>query len=134
MTNFTVKIIENLCGKQAFYKLVNGTKCEFDEFWNKYSKDKLMSKQLAQIQARLRYIADLKYDHLDRTKYRELTGRKSNDPLKDYEIKTKNLRLYFFKDEIGQIIVFGGTKDSQDEDIKRMRAIKVEYLKRKRDV
>lgn len=131
MSKFTLEILKEVSGKQNIYKLLNSGKCEFDDFWNKNEKDAIMKKQLAVIQTRLKAIADLKYNTLDKTKFKELS-RPKNDKHKDYEIKTKNLRVYFFKDDgTGQIIVTGGTKDSQDEDIKRMRVIKAEYFKTK---
>jgi len=129
MNNFVIIEIVEVKGRQKFFKLLNGTRCEFDEFCEMCNRNPIFKKQLATMQTRMGYVADLKYDRLDTTKYRELTGRKAGDPYKDYEIKTKNLRLYFFKDESkGQIVVFGGTKDSQDEDIKRMRVIKHRYF------
>ncbi len=134
MSKFVLEIIDEVCGKQKFYKLFISGKCEFDIFWDKYSRDKLMRKQLAIIQTRLKAVADLNYNCLDKTKFRELK-RDRADLHKDYEIKTKNLRLYFFKDDKnGQVIVIGGNKDSQDEDLIRMRAIKKEYFKTKKNV
>ena len=131
MSKFALEILEEVSGKQKIYKLLNSGRCDFDDFWNEQKKDAIMIKQLAVIQTRLKAVADLKYNSLDKTKFKELS-RPKNDPYKDYEIKTKNLRLYFFKDEgTGQVIVTGGTKDSQDEDIKRMRVIKAEYFKTK---
>ncbi|MCK6649584.1 MAG: hypothetical protein L6Q66_08010 [Bacteroidia bacterium] len=132
MSKFALELIEEITGKQKFYKLLSDGTCEFDAFWKKYEKDSNLRSQLAKIQTRLMALANLQYEALDRTKFRELGNRKGSDPYKDYEIKTKNLRLYFFKDDgTGQVIVIGGTKDSQDEDIKRMRIIKMEYFKNK---
>lgn len=129
MSKFVIEEIVEIRGKQKFFKLLNNGKCEFEEFCKDCLKDPLMKKQLAQIVTRMGYIADLKYDRLDKTKFRELSGRDKNDAHKDYEIKTKHLRLYFFKDVNGQVVVLGGTKGEQGEDIKRMRAIKKEYFK-----
>ena len=133
MSIFTIELIEVITGKNRFYKLLHGDRCDYDDFCNKCKANPIFKKQLATLQTRLMYVAQLKFDHLDETKYRELKGRKSNDPYKDYEIKTKNLRIYFFKDEgTGQIIVSGGKKDSQHEDINRMRIIKSNYFKNKK--
>ncbi|MDQ3110387.1 MAG: hypothetical protein M3R17_10885 [Bacteroidota bacterium] len=111
MSSFTIELIIELKGKQSCFKLLKNGDCEFDEFWAENERNSIMKKQLAQIQARLKYIVDLKYDHLGPQKFKELTGRKSNDPYKEYEIKTKNLRVYLFKDEgTGQIIVMGELK------------------------
>ena len=64
-------------------------------------------------------------------KFRELKGRKKNDIIKDYEIKKDANRIYLFKDDVGNIIVFGSTKNNQKEDIAKLRRLKVEYNKSK---
>ena len=47
---------------------------------------------------------------------------------KQYEFKTKNLRVYAFHDKSnGRIIVLGGKKGTQKKDIKRFRLILENY-------
>jgi len=64
---------------------------------------------------------------LPKNKFRELKGSKDN--IKEYEIKTRNLRVYLFHEEhTGRIIVCGGKKTSQEKDIKHFRNIKKQYF------
>lgn len=131
MSKFTVEKIEQIRGKQAVYKLFINNVCEFDIFC-----EQLLSQGadsiLAKFYRRLEFFADLKYEYLPRTKFRELTGRKKSDKNKDYEFKEVIYRLYLFDDKgFGKIITFGGTKDNQDKNIERLRRIKIEYFKQK---
>ncbi|HOM40110.1 MAG TPA: hypothetical protein PK064_04305 [Bacteroidales bacterium] len=70
-------------------------------------------------------------NRLPETKFRELKGRPAGDNVKEYEIKKKPYRIYLFKVDAGNIIVFGSSKKLQKKDIKRLRQIKNEYLKSK---
>jgi pyruvate/2-oxoacid:ferredoxin oxidoreductase alpha subunit len=72
-------------------------------------------------------------NRLPATKFKEIQGRPFGDNTKEYEIKKKPYRVYLFKDADGNIIVFGSTKSSQNRDIKRLRAIKNEYIKSKEE-
>jgi putative component of toxin-antitoxin plasmid stabilization module len=52
--------------------------------------------------------------------------------VKEYEIKTRNLRVYMIHEEkSGRIIVTGGKKTSQKKDIRHFRNLKASYLKNK---
>jgi len=72
-------------------------------------------------------------NRLPKTKFRELEGRATGDTIKDYEIKKKPYRVYLFKYEEGFIVVFGSKKASQKKDIKRLRQIKDEYIKTRKN-
>jgi len=131
MSKFTVEKIKQIRGKQAIYKLFINNVCEFDNFCECLSKEGEYS-IIVKFYKRLEFFADLKYDYLPRTKFRELKGRKKSDKNKDYEFKEDIYRLYFFDDKgFGKIITFGGTKDNQDKNIERLRRIKIEYFKQK---
>ncbi len=61
------------------------------------------------------------------TKCRDLTPKA--DVNKEYELKTKHLRLYIFhQSRIGRVIVFLGKKTTQKKDIKKFRSIKKQYF------
>ena len=66
---------------------------------------------------------------LPATKYKELMGRPEGDNVKEYEIKKDAYRVYLFKDNMGNIIVFGSVKGNQNRDISRFRSIKTDYIK-----
>jgi hypothetical protein len=129
MPTFEIERVDEVRGEVPFFRLFRDGVCQFSEFWNDCLRDAVLKKELVQIQTRMEYIANRQYNYLDKTKFRELTGRASGDLNKDYEIKTKHLRVYFTKDENGNILIVGGTKKDQKSDIKRMRTTKSEYFK-----
>ena len=70
-------------------------------------------------------VANLKM--LPKEKMRDLTPK--NEFVKEYEIKTKHLRIYFIhQKQKGKIIILGGFKNMQPKDIERFRVIKKQYL------
>jgi len=129
MSIFALRKIEQVKGKITFYKLVNDNRCEFDEFCEMLERRKDSSK-LRTILAIMDSVSNL--IRLPKTKFRELEGRPSGDNIKEYEIKKKPYRVYLFKDSEGNITVFGSIKSFQKKDIKRLRAIKNEYIKCKK--
>lgn len=48
--------------------------------------------------------------------------------IKEYEFKSKHLRLYAIKQLNGKVIVLGGLKTTQKSDFKRFRSLKELYL------
>lgn len=125
MAEFKLEKIEEIEGKIAFYKLLVNESCEFDEFWEEIKEDGNLSKELAQIQSRMEDVSNLK--RLPKTKFRDITPK--TEKVKEYEIKTKNLRVYLIKENhTGKIIILGGKKSTQTKDIKRFRRIKKSYL------
>ncbi|MCU0472505.1 MAG: hypothetical protein MUC93_03930 [Bacteroidales bacterium] len=126
MHTFALIRIEQVKGKINFYKLEIDGKCEFNEFCEALENAD-EKKALNTIYATMDSVANLKF--LPRTKFRELKGRRTSDKVKDYEIKKDAIRIYLFKDDKGYIVVFGGSKNNQKEDIARLRRLKVEYIK-----
>lgn len=61
------------------------------------------------------------------TKFKDITPKKEQE--KEYEFKTKHLRVYAIKKKNGKIIIMGGYKNSQKKDISKFRSIKEEYIK-----
>ena len=47
---------------------------------------------------------------------------------REYEIKTRHLRVYAIEQEGGKIIVIGGTKANQKKDQAKFRSIKEKYI------
>ena len=125
---FALIRIDQVKGKINFYKLEIDGECEFDEFCAALENTG-ESKVLNTIYATMDSVANLKL--LPRTKFRELKGRRTSDKVKDYEIKKDAIRIYLFKDDKGNIVVFGGSKNNQKEDIARLRRLKEEYIKNK---
>ena len=48
--------------------------------------------------------------------------------VKEYEFKSKHLRVYAIQQINGKIIVLGGFKNNQKEDINKFRSLKKQYL------
>lgn len=117
--------IQEIDGKLKFYKLFVNNVCEFDSFWEECEKDGNYRSELLQIQSRMQQLSDLKTMSTD--KHKDITPE--NDPVKEYEIKTRHLRVYMFHDkENGRIVVSGGKKTKQSKDISHFRNIKKEYF------
>ena len=63
---------------------------------------------------------------LGETKFRDLTP--VGESVKEYEFKSKHLRVYAIKKPNGKIIVLGGLKTTQKADFRRFRSLKAQYL------
>ena len=125
MNNFVLVEIEEIIGQLKIYKLMVNNNCEFDEFEKQIELEASHSSELTTIQTRLYDIAAGKL--LPKEKFRNITPKK--EMVKEYEIKTRHLRLYLFHEEkTGRIIVCGGKKTSQKKDINHFRRIKNEYF------
>jgi putative component of toxin-antitoxin plasmid stabilization module len=59
-------------------------------------------------------------------KMKDITPHK--DPVKEFEFKSKHLRIYAIQQSCGKIVVFCGFKNTQPEDIRQFRSIKEQYL------
>jgi hypothetical protein len=95
----------------------------YDEFKTEIKQDNNLKAELGDLWAILKYVADGKAPYLRETKYKKLKNTKY--PI--HEAKSKELRLYVYIDD-GMIIILGGKKTEQDEDIKRVEGIIKEYL------
>ena len=125
MFKFALSPIYEIEGKIKIFKLLVNDNSEYDEFERKIIKEVSYSSELVTIQARLQEIADGKL--LPKEKFRNITPKK--ELVKEYEIKTRHLRVYLFHEErTGRIIVCGGKKVTQNKDINHFRRIKNEYF------
>lgn len=130
MYKFTVERIEEVVGRIKFYKLYVDDICFYDQFCEQIIKDSNLKKQLITIISRMDDIANMR--RLDHTKFKDITLGK--DKVKEFEIKTNDLRVYLIKEEFtGNIILIAGKKSSQQKDINRFRSIKEAYLKSKKE-
>ncbi|MVN22696.1 hypothetical protein [Mucilaginibacter arboris] len=125
---FTLEHLEEVVGKIKFYKLhVNGV-CLYEDFCEQIIRDSNLKKQLITIISRMDDIANLR--RLDHTKFKDITLAKGS--VKEFEIKTNDLRVYLIKEEFtGNIIFSGGRKNSQQKDINKFRTLKEAYLRSK---
>ena len=127
MNKFALKHIDEIVGRLKIFKLLVNNRSEYDEFERQIEKEGTYISELVTIQARLQDIADGKL--LPKEKFRNITPKK--ELVKEYEIKTRHLRVYLFHEEnTGRVIVCGGKKTTQQKDINHFRRIKKEYLNR----
>lgn len=123
MSKFALHNIETIKGKQLFFQLeINGVK-QLDAFENKLvgtTYDGEFNTALALMD----FVANNRT--LPKTKFRDITPKKEN--VKEYEFKTKHLRIYAIHKPGGKIIVLGGFKNNQKSDINLFRSIKKQYL------
>jgi putative component of toxin-antitoxin plasmid stabilization module len=127
MTKFVLTNIDEIVGRIKIFKLLINNHCEYDEFEKQIETEGTYSSELVTIQARLQNIAEGKL--LPKEKFRNITPKK--ELVKEYEIKTRHLRVYLFHEErTGRVIVCGGKKITQQKDMKHFRRIKKEYFNR----
>jgi hypothetical protein len=63
---------------------------------------------------------------LPASKFKDITPKKQI--VKEYEFKSRHLRLYAIKTSKGKIVVLCGYKNKQNRDIRTFRSIKKRYL------
>ena len=125
MPTFTLYPIDEINGKIRLFKLIINGLSPYDGFEEQIRHDGNLVKELNTIQTRLQQITNGLL--LPETKFKKLKGCK--DEHTEYKIKTHNLRVYLFKEaKTGNIIVFGGRKNTQSKDIHHFRKLKKAYL------
>ena len=72
----------------------------------------------------MEYIAN--GNSLPDTKFKDVTPH--GETVKEYEFKSKHLRVYAIKKPNGKIIILGGLKTNQKADFKQFRSLKRRYL------
>ena len=123
MSKFVLHKIDAVKGIQVFSQLsINGEK-QLDKFEEEL-KGTTYQGEFRQLFVYMEFLAN--NNPLPITKFRELKGNKDN--IKEYEFKSKHLRLYAIAQPGGKIIILGGFKNNQTKDIAHFRAIKKEYL------
>lgn len=128
MDRFALRRITAVKGHQIFNKLIINDRCLFDEFEEAVKTDSKLKNHLEKIYLYMNMIANIQL--LPKEKFRVLMGGPQD--AKEYEFKSGSLRVYAIKDEIGQLVILGGCKNTQKEDINRLREIKKRYLASKK--
>ena len=129
MPTFALEHVKEIKGKINFFLLKIDGKSQFLEFEEQLKAEGNLAGELTTIQVRMQEMAEMR-NPMPKTKCRDLTPK--GDSVKEYELKTKHLRVYLIHEEHkGRIIVLAGKKSTQPKDIKRFRKIKEAYLKDK---
>lgn len=125
MPNFALKHIEQIKGIMNFYHLEVDGHIQFLEMEKELEEDGGYESELRKIPVLMQQVAEGRT--LAQTRFKDITPKKES--VKEYEIKTTNLRCYLFHDKPhGRVVVFLGRKTSQKKDIKRFRNIKAQYF------
>lgn len=114
--------------KIKVYELCKNGKSLFEEYFYLAKKDE---KQLNELAVCLRIIESAgNMQRHPKTKFREIKDLNLN--CKVYESKSGNTRIYLFHEEkTGRIIVTGGSKNNQPQDIKKIKLTIKEYFNEK---
>lgn len=122
MPNFAVRKIEAVVGKQQFGKLVVDEVCPFDEFENNIEQQ--YKSELHGIYNYMNAVANLL--SVPSTKFHFYDDGK--DGVREFEFKSKNLRVYGITQVGGKLIILGGKKVKQKDDESEFRRLKDLYL------
>jgi putative component of toxin-antitoxin plasmid stabilization module len=129
MTTFALEKVSEVKGKINFFLLKIDGVSQFLEFEEQIREEGNLASELTTIQVRMQEMAEMR-NPMPKTKCRDLTPK--GDSVKEYELKTKNLRVYLIHEEHkGRIIVLAGKKSTQPKELKKFRKIKEAYLKDK---
>ncbi len=127
MPTFALRKIEAIKGKQQFDKLVIDGQCPFDEFEN--SLEAQYQSELAGIYNYMQNVADLKAVPEDKFHFYDKDKKqKRKDGVREFEFKSKHLRVYGITKPNGKIIITGGTKSKQKAEQNEFRRLKSLYL------
>ena len=127
MNRFALEDIQEVKGLIRFKKLIVDGVCQYDEFCKQIKREGNLNKQLIGLINNMNQVANLK--RLPKEKFRDIAPK--NDPIKEFEIKKGDMRVYLIKED-GHIIILGGKKSTQQEDIKKFRSVKKRYIESKK--
>ena len=125
MPIFALKKVEAVQAKQELDELVIDGEGQLALFEQeiKQKHDRYLT-ELQMILFYIEYAAN--GQSLGETKFRDITP--VGESVKEYEFKSKHLRVYAIKKPNGKIIVLGGLKTTQKADFRRFRSLKAQYL------
>lgn len=123
MHTFTVRKIEAVEGVQQFLQLEINGRGQLDVF-EESLRGSTYEREFAVMLTYMEYVAN--NGSLPQTRFRDITPAK--DPVKEYEFKSKHLRIYACRYPGGKLIILGGKKSDQKKDITRFRSLKKQYL------
>lgn len=125
MRIFATENMEEVKGTlQTFEKLcVNGV-CLFNGFEEEVKNNPQYYSELKTIVAYMNFVAN--GDSLPNTIFREIKG--GNTTIKQYEFKSKHLRVYACAQKGGKIVIMGGYKTTQPKDILKLNELVKEFI------
>lgn len=125
MPIFAIQKMEEIKGKQTFYKLSVDSVCLLDDFYQTIESNPQYLSEFIGILSRMECVANNQL--LPKNLFRPIVP-KSHGEVKEYEFKSKNLRVYSISREGGKIVICGGYKNSQKADIRWFQSLKKQYI------
>lgn len=122
MDVYSLERMAQIRGKQVFEKLVVNGSAPFDEFVQEL--ENCYRSELATMYSYMDLIANLR--SLPQEKFHPYSDGK--DGFREYEFKTKHLRVYVLEKVGGKIVVLGGKKTNQKKDEVEFRRLKKGYI------
>ncbi|TWV15108.1 hypothetical protein FQ707_01990 [Bacteroidaceae bacterium HV4-6-C5C] len=124
MRTFATKELEEVKGGiQKFEKLIVQEVCLLDDFEAQISSNPQYLSEYKTILSHMDFIAHGKT--LPSTKFRKIKGAKTK--VNEYEFKSKQLRVYACSISGGKLVVMGGYKKTQKNDINKFHSLVREY-------
>lgn len=123
MNKFALRRLSQIRGRVPVFMLETDGICQFEEFCAQIEADGNLKKQLVTVLARMDQVANMQ--RLPAEKFKDITPAK--EYVREFEIKTRDLRVYMIKEE-NHIVVLGGKKNTQANDIRKFRSVKRRYL------
>jgi hypothetical protein len=125
MAIFTVRKVDAVRAKQELDELEIdgvGQLMAFEQMLQE--TDKRFISEFRTLLTYMEYVSN--GNSLPETKFRDVTP--DGERVKEYEFKSKHLRVYAIKKEGGKLIILGGFKTTQKADFRRFRSLKQQYL------
>ncbi len=122
MPTFVLEDMEAVKGKQSFKKLSIDGCCLFDDF--ELNLEGSLKSELGAIYAYMNEVANLK--SLPNNKFHFYNDQKGG--YREFEFKSKHLRVYGITIKNGKLIILGGTKAKQKKDESVFRSIKKQFI------
>lgn len=125
MRTFATENMEEVKGsRQTFEKLsVNGI-CLLDMFEEEIKRNPQYFSEYKTILTYMNFVAN--GDTLPEPKFRIIKGGEGR--VKEYEFKSKHLRVYACSQTGGKVIVMGGYKTDQKSDIRQLHGLVKEFI------
>lgn len=124
MSKFAVKRLETPKGVSNVKLLIENGNCYLETFYSSLVDNEKYRKEYGKL---LQYIErDSDGGNLPSEKKKDITPK--CEFVKEYEFRSKNLRIYAIKQANGKLIILGGLKKNQSKDIAKFRLIKNRYL------
>lgn len=122
MAEYTLKRMDFIRGKQVFDKLVVDGVAPFDEFISQL--EERYRPEVRTLYKYMEIVANLR--PLPESKFHPYSDGK--DGVREFEFKTKHLRVYVIEEVGGKIVILGGKKANQNKDQVKFRRLKKGYI------